>query len=123
MKKNPFSVVTYTVILSAPLLLSACQGIEGLFTDSPNRTYDARPSYGNSQHTTTVYQSGSPTQTRSSSAQRGTTYSTENNNSSNTNSSAASASASALGAPQTSTQASKKTVGTAVPTEAPTVGQ
>ncbi|WED43036.1 hypothetical protein [Legionella cardiaca] len=124
MKKNHFlSGITYSLLLSSPLLLSACQGVEGLFTDSPNRSYDNRQSYGNSQHTTTIYQSGVANHHRSSATTA--TGSADNSNSTSAKaSSAASTSAQALGnTPQTSTQAAKKTVGTAVPTEAPTVGQ
>ncbi|CEK12100.1 hypothetical protein [Legionella hackeliae] len=114
MKKNLILSSVTGALISSTLLLTACQGIEQLFTDSPARS--AQPSYGTSnQHTTTVYQSGAS----NSSASRATSGSSTAN-SANTSSSGSS---SASTATEPTTQAAKKTAGTAVPLEAPTVGQ
>lgn len=111
MKKN----LAYGLLLSSSVLVSGCQGVESLFTDSPNRSVNNNNTYGNSHHATTVYQSGAPTQNRSSAPNSNSATNAAANSSANASAAAAT--------PGTSTQAAKKTVGTAVPTEAPTVGQ
>ncbi|KTD22745.1 Uncharacterised protein [Legionella lansingensis] len=116
MKKNSLRArLTYTLLLSSPLLLSACQGVEQLFTDSPTNRYNGQESRGNTQHSTIVYQSGSQANARSTSTPTSSTTSavTSSPTSSATTSTAQGA----------TTQATKKAAGSGVPLEAPMVGQ
>ncbi|KTD07598.1 hypothetical protein [Legionella jamestowniensis] len=126
MKKNLLFWGIAGILTSSSLLLTGCQGIEQLFTDSPVRS--SQPEYGTSQrHNTTIYQSGSSTRANSTTS-RATSSSTSANrsnpdSSSSSGTSSSSSSASSSTSTPATTQAAKKTAGTAVPLEAPTVGQ
>lgn len=97
------------IIAFTPIILTACQGIEQLFTDSPDRRYSPPKTYHeHSMHTTTVYQSGSPNHSehqptnKATSSKESTDSITEVNTRSAKNLSSST---------------------TAVPTESPAVGQ
>lgn len=92
--------------LASTLLLTGCQGIEQLFTDSPNRY--SQPSYGTSQqHNSTVYQSGSSNRANST-APRATSSSTSANRSDASSNADNSSSSSSSTSAQTTTRAVKK---------------
>ncbi|KTD18028.1 hypothetical protein [Legionella jordanis] len=104
-------------------LLSGCQGIEGLFTDSGSNRTSSNYSYGDTHHSTTIYQSGTPGHARTMAPKANAATSSAQSHSSTTSASASTTSNPTPAQPVKKTGAAVPTEAPSVPSLAPTVGQ
>ncbi|MDI9819003.1 MULTISPECIES: hypothetical protein [unclassified Legionella] len=119
-KKRLLPAFIHTLFLSSPLLLSGCQGIEQLFTDSPDYSYR---SSGPGYDSRSARPSAAASQGGSSSAASSSSYTTTPKVTANPASSSDSSSQQTTTTRQetTATTGSKPT--NVVPLTAPTVGE